>query len=119
MTHHITIVVTLAGEPFAEEGGSSEAHEKVSVDNQVIKSGKPKHKSCLFLFSGRQAQPVPSQTQCDFKTSAKLRLTTHKESVHEVTQFVVRYATEEIKNTYANVEYLHEGTKFPSRVCDF
>ena len=38
VTHHYTIVVLrLAGEPFAEEGGSSEAHEKVSVDNQVIK----------------------------------------------------------------------------------
>ena len=36
---------------------------------------------------------------CDFKTSAKLMLKTHKESVHEVTQFFVRYLTEQIKKT--------------------
>ena len=34
---------------------------------------------------------------CDFKTGDKLILATHKESVHEVTQFLVRYVTEQIK----------------------
>ena len=31
------------------------------------------------------------------KTSARLRLTTHTKSVHEVTQFFVRYLTEQMK----------------------
>ena len=33
---------------------------------------------------------------CDFKTSAKLMLTRHKDSVHEVTQLIVKYVTKEI-----------------------
>ena len=31
------------------------------------------------------------------KTSARLRLTTYTKSVHEVTQFLVRYLTEQMK----------------------
>ena len=34
---------------------------------------------------------------CDFKTSARLSLTRHNESLHETTQFFVRYLTEQIK----------------------
>ena len=43
---------------------------------------------------------------CDFKTSSKLRLTTHKESVHEVTQFFVRYLTEQIKKNVSKCRIL-------------
>ena len=42
-TQHITIVVRLAGELFAEEEVASEAHDKVSVDiTKVIKKWETK-----------------------------------------------------------------------------